>query len=298
LDEFLKNYGERGYTREPYYPRWNESPSLIIDIIKSLIIDNEPLINDEESRRISRRIQVEKLVESRVKSQILGMLKWKLFTIILKNSRKYICFRENQRFNLDRWITRHRQLFLKIGSTFTSQGLIDAPDKIFFFYKNEIRKIIEGGLNSNELKMLSVDINGREKDFKLNEDTIPPKFILNFREFDDLPQHAPNSTILSGTPASQGIVTASVRILKDIEEIPNIRRGEIIVVPRTDPGWTPAFSKIGGLITETGGVLSHGAVISREYDIPAVTNVQHASKILKSGQIIILNGFNGQIKIK
>jgi pyruvate,water dikinase len=187
---------------------------------------------------------------------------------------------------------------LKIGSIFTSQGIIAAPDKIFFFYKDEIRKIIEGKLNNNELKILSIDINGREKDFKLNEDTIPPKFILNFREFDDLPQHAPNSTILSGTPASQGIVTASVRILKDIEEIPNIRRGEIIVVPRTDPGWTPAFSKIGGLITETGGVLSHGAVISREYGIPAVTNVQHASKILKSGQIIILNGFNGQIKIK
>jgi phosphoenolpyruvate synthase/pyruvate phosphate dikinase len=146
--------------------------------------------------------------------------------------------------------------------------------------------------------MLSIHLMRRYEDFKLNEDTIPPKFILNFREFDDIPQHDSNSTTLLGTPASQGIVTSSVRILKDIREIPNIRRGEIIVVPRTDPGWTPAFSKIGGLITETGGVLSHGAVISREYGIPAVTNVQHASKILRNGQIIHLNGFNGQIKIK
>ena len=72
-----------------------------------------------------------------------------------------------------------------------------------------------------------------------------------------------------------------------------MKSGEILVVPRTDPGWTPVFSKIGGLVTETGGILSHGAVVSREFGIPAVTNVRNACKIFKTGQKVTLNGNDG-----
>lgn len=297
FNEFLNNYGERGFTREPYYPRWNESPSLIFDVIKSLVKDTDSTKDEKKSYSKDRRIIVEHLVKSKIKHQKLGMIKWKLFSGILKNSRKYISFRENQRFNLDRWITRHRKLFLEIGRIFTSQGLIDAPEEIFFLQKDEIRKIIKDLLDKDEKEILFREVNDRYKEFKINEDTIPPKFILNNREFDDLSQYKSNSTIFYGTPASQGIVTATIRILRDISEIPDIKSGEIIVVPRTDPGWTPVFSKIGGLITETGGVLSHGAVIAREYGIPAVTNLQNASKLLKIGQLVSLNGFNGEIKI-
>ena len=106
-----------------------------------------------------------------------------------------------------------------------------------------------------------------------------------------------DSEILKGIPASHGIVTAPVRILNDVNEILSVHSGEILVVPRTDPGWTPIFSKIGGLITETGGILSHGAVVSREYGIPAVTNITNARKLIKNGQVITLNGFNGEIKL-
>ena len=68
-------------------------------------------------------------------------------------------------------------------------------------------------------------------------------------------------------------------------------------MPRTDPGWTPVFSKIGGLVTETGGILSHGAVVSREFGIPAVTNVRNACQLLKTGQKVTLNGNDGIVII-
>ena len=118
---------------------------------------------------------------------------------------------------------------------------------------------------------------------------------MGSREFDDELKYNEKSPIFNGLPASQGITTAPIRVLNDINLISTVRGGEIIVVPQTDPGWTPVFSKIGGLITETGGILSHGAVVSREYGIPAVTNITNASKIFKTGQIVKINGFNGTV---
>ena len=93
-------------------------------------------------------------------------------------------------------------------------------------------------------------------------------------------------------------MTGKIRILFKIEELTTVQGGEILVVPKTDPGWTPVFSKISGLITETGGVLSHGAVVSREYGIPAVTNVPNACNLFKNGQVVTINGYTGSITIK
>lgn len=89
-----------------------------------------------------------------------------------------------------------------------------------------------------------------------------------------------------------------MRVLKSVENIWQVRPGEILVVPRTDPGWTPVFSKIGGLITETGGMLSHGAVVSREYGIPAVTNVPNACRVFKTGQTVTIDGNNGLVRVE
>jgi pyruvate,water dikinase len=134
--------------------------------------------------------------------------------------------------------------------------------------------------------------------FKKYENVLPPKFLIGLKEFDDVQQYDDECDIYEGIPASYGIITGPVHIINNISQISTVQSGEILIVPRTDPGWTPIFSKIGGLITETGGILSHGAVISREYGIPAVTNIPNATKIFCNNQIISLNGYNGIIKIK
>ena len=149
--------------------------------------------------------------------------------------------------------------------------------------------------SNEEIQQISSEVIKRYEDFKRYENKIPPKFILGSREFDDELQYNDKSTIFNGLPASQGIMTAPIRVLHDINLISTVRSGEILVVPQTDPGWTPIFSKIGGLITETGGILSHGAVVSREFGIPAVTNITNACKIFKTGQIVKINGYNGTV---
>ncbi len=297
FERFLNEHGDRGFTREIYYPRWREHPMTnFFDILKSLVIDQSKESETLKNKNLKKRSLVEKIVETRLRSRRFGLLIWKFFSIILRNSRKYIIFREDQRFNLDRWITRNRRLYLELGKIFVKEGIISDVDKIFFLFKREIKNIAFNEYNQQEIQKISKEITKRYEDFKKYENKTPPKFIFGSREFDDILKHNKKSKIFQGLPASQGIIIAPIRVIQDIDHISNVRVGEILVVPRTDPGWTPVFSKIGGLITETGGILSHGAVVSREYGIPAVTNITNACKIFKTGQIIEINGYTGIVK--
>ena len=294
ITEFLEEYGVRGHTREPYYQRWGEAPEYVFDVLKALLVERG------ESKGIDTlkvRNNTELEVEQKLKKQRLGGVKWSLLSTILNTARRYIVFRENQRFNLDRWITRLRAIYLQIGDHFVKDGIISNADQVFFFHKREIRAIVNGQFSAAEKETLSQKVVERYEEFKRYEDMTPPKFIQSGREFDD---PLPLSTIedeFSGVPASKGLATGPIRVLSSIDEIPEIKAGEVIVVPRTDPGWTPVFSKIGGLVTETGGVLSHGAVVSREYGIPAVTNIRNACKTFKTGQVVTLDGSKGIVSI-
>ena len=294
FEKFLKAYGDRGFSREVYYPRWNEAPKYVFDILKSLVMGKEHDLKKIRAKNLNYREKIERYVEAKIRSQRFGFLKWKIISKILEFSRTYIIFREAQRFNLDRWITRNRNVYLEIGKILAQKGIFKDSTDIFFLHKKEINKIILGKLD-HEISSL---IKKRQDEFFKYEYTIPPKFLHRSREFDDIFQFTKERYSFQGIPTSQGIITGKIRILNKIEEIPSVQAGEILVVPKTDPGWTPIFSKISGLITETGGILSHGAVISREYAIPAVTNITNACKIFKTGQVVTINGYNGSVIIK
>ena len=295
LDDFLDRFGVRGFTREVYYPRWQEEPSYVFDILKSLVSEKERDLSGQSESLARKRAKAEEIVEIALRNQRFGPIKLLLFNTILGMSRTYIAFRENQRFNLDRWITRHRRLFLRMGDLLRAQQYLENREDIFFLHRMEIRRILRNpsAFEAHEVAELA---RKRHDDFKKHEDIIPPKFLHGDREFNDpLPD---SSDALRGIPASQGVVTGVVRVLDSVVDIPQVRAGDILVVPRTDPGWTPVFSKIDGLVTETGGILSHGAVVSREFGIPAVTNIRNACRTLSTGQRVTLDGNQGLVIIE
>ncbi|MHA1763200.1 MAG: PEP/pyruvate-binding domain-containing protein, partial [Promethearchaeota archaeon] len=126
FNDFLKEFGDRGFTREIYYPRWREPPmTYLFDILKSLVSEEGETLEKIKTKKEKRQKLIERLVESKIYAQRFGFLKWKIFSTILNFSRIYINFRENQRFNLDRWITRNRKIFLEIGTIFKEQGIIN-----------------------------------------------------------------------------------------------------------------------------------------------------------------------------
>jgi phosphohistidine swiveling domain-containing protein len=291
LELFMSDFGARGFTREPYYPRWGEAPEYVFDILKSLGQGEPPVKREQknENKQQTRKI------EQRIKKRPLGWFEWQLFSIILGFARKYIVFRENQRFNLDRWITMNRTIYMDIGRNLKEQGLLEEPSDVFFLTKNEVQNLVNGKYADENQKTILQAIPSRKAEFQKYENLTPAKFLQGSTELYEPEKNT--GLILHGIPASQGKLTGTVRVLNRVEDIGDVQSGEILVVPRTDPGWTPVFSKIGGLVTETGGILSHGAVVSREYGIPAVTNIQNACQLLHNGQKVTIDGSKGTISV-
>jgi len=299
LNKFLKNFGDRGFTREPFYPRWKDKPMIhIFNILKSLVMDDG---HNQERKNLPNqnyRKKIENIVTSKIRALRFGFIKWKIFNTILKISRVYIIFRENQRFILDRWITRNRTVYLKIGKLLKNEGFLKEEDDVFFLKKKEVENVLRNKYKDEEILKMKAEVNKRKDEFLKFENELPPKFLLGSHEYNDVRKFSKDSLSFRGIPASQGVFTGKIHIINTIDQISTVQTSEILVVPRTDPGWTPIFSKIGGLITETGGILSHGAVVSREYGIPAVTNIPNACKLFFDNQIVTINGYDGTITIK
>jgi pyruvate,water dikinase len=201
-------------------------------------------------------------------------------------------FRENQRFYLDHMLLRFRRVFLEYGRRLAERGVLERPEDIFFLSKEEVFAASEGDTAAVR------KIGARRREFFRYADRLPPKFLKGCREFDDTHMLEKGLSRVAGTAASPGIAMGAVRIIESIEGLSEIREGDILVTSNTDPGWTPVFSKIGGLVTETGGILSHGAVVSREYGIPAVTAVKNARQIFRDGQRVTVDGNDGIIYLE
>lgn len=290
--DFLREYGHRSHTREMYFPRWADDPSLVVDVLKSLVTSPDLDVDRLEKEKAEERVAAKKEALDEISKLRWGFFKKLVFKIVLGYAQTYLMFRENQRFYLDHTIYRQRRLFTEYGRRFVERGIIDSEDDVHFLPKEEIFKI-----SRNELTVSKDTIKQRRREFEMFADGLPPKFLRGDVEFDESAASERDVLVIMGTAASPGIAKGRVRIAGSIRDLSDVREGEILVTSNTDPGWTPVFLKLGGLVTETGGLLSHGAIVSREYRIPAVTAVKDATKILKTGQEITINGNDGVISI-
>lgn len=290
---FLQEYGHRSHTREVYFPRWGDDPTLVVDVLKALVRSPVLDLDEVERRKQEERARAEVEILDQISRLKMGYFRRGIFRIVLKNAQIYLQFRENQRFYLDHIIYRWRRLFLEYGRRYLEKGIVDDLDDIFFLSKEEIFDIAKGGVLTSK-----DDIRRRRADFDRYKGVLPPKFLKGKVEFDDTQVRDGDSLKITGTSASPGVAKGRARVVDSIEHLSEVMEGEILITSNTDPGWTAVFSKLGGLITETGGILSHGAVVSREYGIPAVTAVKNATKIFSTGQELVLDGNDGMIYVK
>jgi len=291
LNAFLRQYGHRSHTREFYFPRWADDPSLIIDVVKALLDSDLGDLEKQERKKVRERKETEREVLEKIGRLRLGFFKKLLFRTVLHYAQTYLGFRENQRFYLDHMILRWRRMFLEYGRRLAAKGVLDSPEDVFFLSKEEVFELIDAPRD------VRAPVSERRAEFDRYRDVLPPKFLRGNVEFDDTAVHAKDAARITGTSASPGVVSGTIRVVARIEDLPQVKEGEIMVTSNTDPGWTAIFPKLGGLITETGGILSHGAVVSREYGIPAVTAVKDATAIFRTGQSVTLDGNDGTIYI-
>ena len=292
FDDFIDTYGHRSNTREMYYPRWRENKPYVIDVVR-LLSQSESDLKELEQQRRKERLELEKEVKRKIRrSGITGIFRSALYGIVLKLAQKYLTFRENQRFYLDHILFRERLAILEMGRRLAERGVIPTRDDVFFMFENEALDTFISGTTEP-----AKDIAARKANFFKYTHVLPPKFLKNGIDFDDTIA-IDSSNSVYGTASSPGVVTGRIHVIESIEGLSEIEDGDILVTSNTDPGWTAAFSRLGGLITETGGILSHGAVISREYRIPAVTAVMGATKLFKTGQTVTVDGNDGIIYLE
>jgi pyruvate,water dikinase len=184
-----------------------------------------------------------------------------------------------------------RRQVAEVGATLAAEGRIARADDVFFLDFAEAGQALDGAdmqeLVARRQGAYYLELERRRIPRLLLSDGTEPETLLSS-------DGAAGEGALTGSPASAGIVTAPARVILDPVGA-HLEPGEILVAPSTDPGWTPLFLTAGGLVMELGGPNSHGAVVAREYGIPAVVGVADATSVLRTGQCITVDGGAGTI---
>lgn len=284
--QFLKEYGHRAvYELDIINPRWQEDPSYLLGIIRTTM--------DTANLDAWRSGQKEKF--NRVWEEITVLFSADQREEIRKtigDAQQGAGLREMTKSILVLALRPYRMMALELGNRWARRGLISAPSDIFFCTWPEIFAILSGEWNGNGLKLLVQD---RLKTHEANEKLVPPDIIQEDKASRSEPVIVPSGNYLQGIGAAAGKTTGIARLIGHPAEGKKLQPGEILVAPSTDPGWTPLFLKAGALVMETGGYISHGAIVAREYGIPAVINVPGIMKAVQNGRIITVDGDEGRI---
>ncbi|MDZ7402316.1 MAG: PEP-utilizing enzyme [candidate division KSB1 bacterium] len=288
---FLRRFGHRSTNLDIATPTFAEGWDSLWRLILQYRISpdqSSPAVKQQAFEQ--QRRTTEELVLHHLSQAHWGWLKSRFFQILLNWSQQFFSLRENQRHYWHFALALKRNIALELGQRLIRQGWLDEPDQIFFLTRHELMQMILHHLPSSKTNIIE-----RIKQHRRWQQVHPPALI-------DESQSATlsankNLKKLTGISAGPGIATGIARILTSLIQFPMIQPGEILVVPTTDPGWTPLFGTIRGLVMEVGGILSHGAIIAREFGIPAVTSVERATERIPNGARITVDGNNGVVII-
>ncbi|WP_423801320.1 phosphoenolpyruvate synthase [Neobacillus sp. SAB-20_R2A] len=291
---FLNKYGMRcageiDMTRS----RWSEKPITLVPLILGNIKNFEPYASKrkfEQGRQEALKKEQELL--ERLKQLPDGEQKAKETKRMINLIRNFIGYREYPKYGMINRYFVYKQALLKEAELLVKTGVIHEKEDIYYLTFEELLDVVR----TNELDYHI--ISKRIDEYKLYEKLTPPRVITSDGEIitgkykrENLPAEA-----IVGLPVSSGVIEGRARVILNMEDA-DLEDGDILVTTFTDPSWTPLFVSIKGLVTEVGGLMTHGAVIAREYGLPAVVGVDNATKLIKDGQRIRVHGTEGYIEI-
>jgi Phosphoenolpyruvate synthase/pyruvate phosphate dikinase len=295
LDNFLRVYGHRGIAEiDLGHTRWSENPEPIFATLLSYLHHTQPeLVPNIQfaSGAHAAEAMIKTLTQRACKK---NWLRGKAASFTLGRLRALIGMRELPKFVLVKIIAVIRAHLKYIGQELVVQQCLANEEDIFFLYQPEIR----AALNGQDFRA-QVRARRATYDFECKRKHIP-RILLSDGTVPEVMMPHPNeqgAMALQGTAASPGHITGRARVILDPAEA-YLEQGEILVAPSTDPGWTPLFLTAGALVMEMGGPMSHGAVVAREYGIPAVVGVPRATEQITTGQMITVDGASGIVTIE
>ena len=286
FQDFLSSNGARAVGEfELAMPRWSEDPSFVLGVMRKFLNNTSNKSSYDPKGRQQRR----KEAILQIKSS-LTPVKRLIFKKLLNSYTNFSTLRENIKYQLMEGYALLRKTFLDIGRELEKINIIENADDIFFLLPSEVKKLIEAKKANQKMTQLIMERKEDHKKWKAQDTS-------NLINGDGEKIIIPERGGLTGIGCSPGMAKGSARILFDDSEAPSLKSGEILVTHYTDPGWTPLFLHCKAIVTEIGGFLSHGATVAREYGIPAVVNVTGATKKIKTGDYIGVDGTNGLVFI-
>jgi pyruvate,water dikinase len=278
-------------------PSFQENPAPLVEMIRAYARI------DSESPRDAVRVQTaERQRETRRVVSELSLDRAVLLRALLPRTHSAIRYRERARLKQALLYSRCRRVALALGDALVTRGIIAERDGVFFLTWQELDELAGGGAMLPHAVHDVIAARQREH-ARLSATNPPDSFALAEGEYldeacvpeDDFPP-APGER-LAGIPACGGQGTGRAAVLRDVTESARLERGDILVTKQTDPGWAPAFFLISGLVIERGGMLSHGAIIAREFGIPCVVGVKNAMARIPSGATIAVDGDTGNVHV-
>ncbi|MFC1936529.1 PEP/pyruvate-binding domain-containing protein [Chloroflexota bacterium] len=295
--EFMAEYGMRGVNEIDFgRPRWREKPAPIMQALQSYlkIEDREQAPDAVFTRGEREAAQAVQKLQTAARATFGGGIKAHAIGALARRMRAYAGLRESPKFYVMRMMGIMRLKLLESGRDLVEAGVISAPDDLCYLTLNELSALADGG--EQDWKALVADRREVEKREHLRRQE--PRMILSdgCTYYHSLSAGEDEEGVITGSPVSPGLVEGVVRVVHDPHEA-DLAPGEILVCHGTDPAWTPLFLAAGGLVMEIGGVMTHGAIVSREYGIPAVVGIYQVTERLKTGQRIRLDGSSGRIQM-
>jgi pyruvate,water dikinase len=290
LDKYgMRCVGEIDITR----PRWSERPNTLVPVILGNIKNFEPGAGKRrfEQGRQEAWEKEQELLE-RLRALPDGERKAEEAKRMIDRVRTFIGYREYPKYGMVSRYFVYKQALLEEAERLVQAHVLHEQEDIFYLRFEELQDVVRTNQVDDQL------IRERKEAFRSYQALTPPRVLTSDGEGiagayrrDDLPPGA-----LVGLPVSAGTVEGRARVILDMGEA-DLEPGDILVTAYTDPSWTPLFVTIKGLVTEVGGVMTHGAVIAREYGLPAVVGVEHATRLIQEGQRIRLHGTDGYVEI-
>lgn len=273
--------------------RWSEKPTTLVSMILSNIKNFEPNAGNrkfEQGRQEALKKEQELL--DRLKQLPDGKRKAKETKRMISLIQNFIGYREYPKYGMINRYFVYKQALLKEAEQLAQANVIHEKEDIYYLTFEELREVVR--TNKLDYQIISK----RKDEYKLYEKLTPPRVITSDGEIiageykrENLPAEA-----IVGLPVSSGVIEGRARVILNMEDA-DLEDGDILVTSFTDPSWTPLFVSIKGLVTEVGGLMTHGAVIAREYGLPAVVGVENATELIKDGQRIRVHGTEGYVEI-
>jgi phosphoenolpyruvate synthase/pyruvate phosphate dikinase len=290
LDKYgMRCIGEIDITR----PRWSERPSTLVPAILGNIKNFEPGAGERrfEQGRQEAWEKEQDLLE-RLRALPSGERKAEEAKRMIDRVRTFIGYREYPKYSIVSRYFVYKQALLEEAERLVQTDVLREKEDIFYLTFQELHDVMRTNQVDDQL------ISQRKHAFRSYQALTPPRVLTSEGEAiagayrrDDLPTGA-----LIGLPVSGGTIEGRARVILDMAEA-ELEPGDILVTAYTDPSWSPLFVAIKGLVTEVGGLMTHGAVIAREYGLPAVVGLEHATRLIRDGQRIRVHGTDGYVEI-